>query len=184
MQELNYSDFVAALAKPGDDILSSLTGNKCHLLHMAIGIVGEVGELYEPFIFSVAELDLENIEEELGDIEFFLEGLRQGYGIDRKETICSLGYPSADSTYILNRLSISSAHLLDATKKYVIYNKPLDVTKIVEYLKAIETDLASFRSHLELSRVAIVEKNKAKLSKRYAAGSYSDKQAQERADKQ
>lgn len=186
MNYLNYGDFVAALAKPGEDILKSLSGNKCHLLHMVIGVVGEVGELYVPIEAHDRgkELDLDNIKEELGDIEFFLEGLRQGYGINHDETVPEIGYSLCSALRTLNKLSVSASELLDATKKYVIYNKPLDVSLIVSCLKDIEMDLSAFRAHFGLSREDVIQLNKEKLSKRYSEGSYSDKQAQERADKQ
>ena len=48
---------------------------------MAIGVFGEASELLDSVfahIDSNEELDVENITEELGDIEFFLEGFRQG----------------------------------------------------------------------------------------------------------
>ncbi len=42
-----YSEMVAALAKPGEKIASELTGEDAHLIHMAIGISGESGELLD-----------------------------------------------------------------------------------------------------------------------------------------
>lgn len=113
-----YSKMVKALAKPGSDIIISLTPEKIHNLHMAVGVSGEAGELLDAIkkesIYN-KELDRENVIEELGDLEFYMEGLRQGLGITREETL---------------------------------------------------------------------EHNKNKLSKRYKSLTYSDQQAQERADKQ
>lgn len=71
---------VNQLKKSGYDILMSLTPEKCDLLHMAFGIVGEVGELADAIkkaVFYEKKLDGENVVEELGDIEFYLEGIRQ-----------------------------------------------------------------------------------------------------------
>lgn len=87
---INYTAMVAALAKPGEAILPSLTPDRCHLLHMAIGVSGEAGELLDA-IKKVAihnkPIDRENVVEELGDLEFYMEGLRQGLGITREETL-------------------------------------------------------------------------------------------------
>jgi len=108
---------VAALTKPGADIVATLTAEDAHSLHMAVGISGEAGELLDAIKKAAIyrkPIDLENVIEELGDLEFYMEGLRQGLGITREETI---------------------------------------------------------------------DANIAKLSKRYSSGSYSDKHAQERADK-
>lgn len=122
MDKIDYKDMVRELAKPGDDIVASLSPAKAHLLHMAIGISGEAGEL------------------------------------------------------------------LDAIKKYVIYNKPLDIENVIEELGDLEFYLEGFRQGTSLNRDAIVEANIDKLARgpkaRYKGGKYSDKAAQDRADKQ
>lgn len=81
---------VKALAKPGKDIVESLTPEDAHNLHMAVGIVGEAGELIDAIKKAVIyrkPLDRENVVEELGDLEFYMEGLRQGLNITREETL-------------------------------------------------------------------------------------------------
>lgn len=115
--KINHPELVTALAKPGADIVATLTPEDAHALHMAVGISGESGELLDAIKKAAIyrkPIDRANVIEELGDLEFYMEGLRQGLGITREETI---------------------------------------------------------------------EANIAKLSKRYSSGSYSDKHAQERADK-
>lgn len=114
---VTYPELVAALAKPGADIVATLTAEDAHSLHMAVGIAGEAGELLDAVKKAAIyrkPIDRANVIEELGDLEFYMEGLRQGLGITREE---------------------------------------------------------------------VLEHNIAKLSKRYSSGSYSDKHAQERADK-
>jgi NTP pyrophosphatase (non-canonical NTP hydrolase) len=115
--DLEYSEFVFKLKKPGEEILTTLTPMKCDLMHMAMGISGEAGELLDAvkkYIIYQKPLDLENVKEEIGDLNFFLEGILQNLSISKKE---------------------------------------------------------------------VIDLNKAKLSKRYAKGTYTDVQAQERADK-
>lgn len=90
MNKITHSEMVTALAKPGEDILASLSPEDCHLWHMASCIPGEAGELFDAVKKSVIyrkEIDRENVVEELGDLEFYMEGLRQGLGITREETI-------------------------------------------------------------------------------------------------
>ena len=114
---ISHSELVAKLSKSGKDILASITPIDCHIMHMAMGISGEAGEVLDEVkkvIMYCKSPDVSKIIEELGDVEFYLEGLRQGLGI---------------------------------------------------------------------SRATILKANIAKLSKRYSSGSYSDKQAKERADK-
>lgn len=85
-----HQEMVRDLAKPGADIVASLSPNMAHALHMAVGISGESGELLDAVkkgAIYCKPLDRENIVEELGDLEFYMEGLRQGLGITRDETI-------------------------------------------------------------------------------------------------
>lgn len=116
MKDQDYERWVMSKAKPGQDIVDRMTPYKAHLLHMAIGVAGESGEL------------------------------------------------------------------LDAVKKYVIYNKPPDRENMIEELGDLEFYMAGLRAALVLSRDEVIAHNIAKLEKRYASG-YSDKAAQERADK-
>ena len=112
-----FKQLAADLSKPGDEIATLMTAQEAHLLHMAVGVSGEAGELLDAVKKSVVykkPLDRENVVEELGDLRFYMAGL-------------------------MNALSISEQEILYATNK--------------------------------------------KLAKRYASGSYSNEQAQERADK-
>lgn len=119
-EDLNvaHGQMVQALAKDGADIIRDLTPFHAHLWHMASCIQGEAGELFDaikkPVIYATGEFDMANVLEELGDIEFYLQGLRSALGITRDDTLRA---------------------------------------------------------------------NMQKLSKRYASGSYSNEQAQARADK-
>jgi NTP pyrophosphatase (non-canonical NTP hydrolase) len=92
MSEIKFEDMVRALAKPGVEIKEQLTANDAHNLHMAVGVAGEAGELLDAIKKAVIyrkPLDRENVVEELGDLEFYMEGLRQGTGITRDETIAA-----------------------------------------------------------------------------------------------
>lgn len=87
---IKHNEMVAALAKDGQLILDEMNAGQMHLTHMAIGIAGEAGELLDAVKKSSIyqkEIDRENVIEELGDLEFYMEGLRQGLNITREETI-------------------------------------------------------------------------------------------------
>jgi NTP pyrophosphatase (non-canonical NTP hydrolase) len=87
---MEHSELVRNIAKPGSTVKEELTPESAHLWHMATGISGEAGELLDA-IKKVAiyckPIDLKHVIEELGDLEFYMEGLRQGLGITREETI-------------------------------------------------------------------------------------------------
>lgn len=88
-----FSKKVAALAKPGIKIQAELTAADCHLTHMSIGICGEAGELLDVIkkrTIYRKPLDRVKVVEELGDLEFYMEGLRQWLGITRDETIIAI----------------------------------------------------------------------------------------------
>lgn len=114
---MTHQDLVQAIVKPGEAIIESLSPEKAHLLHMAIGIAGEAGEL------------------------------------------------------------------LDAVKKHVIYNKPLDRENAIEELGDLEFYMEGFRASAKITREQTLDANITKLSKRYPSLSYSDEAAQLRADK-
>jgi NTP pyrophosphatase (non-canonical NTP hydrolase) len=87
-----HAQMVAKLVKPGEAILKSLTPEKADLWHMATGVSGESGELLDAVKKVVAynrPLDRANVIEELGDLEFFMEGVRNNLRITREETLAA-----------------------------------------------------------------------------------------------
>lgn len=183
LTEYTYIGFVGSLAKPGQDILSSLTPEKCHLLHMAIGAEGEVNEL-------INNTGLDNIIEECGDLEFFLTGMyinttEFGVGWNSNRILSHHVLPLYNSQDVLEHaysMSDKTNEMLDLIMKHAIRNKPLDTVKISEILRRLQYDLATIYKYLNVTRAEVLEANKKKLDKRYKDG-YSDKAAQERADK-
>lgn len=171
------TELVRKLAKPGEDILLSLDAHKCHMLHMAVGLSGEAGELLD----AVTE---ENTLEELGDAFFYLEGLLQGVGSTVAEfTVARSVRANGASKDQFRHVAIHAAELLDDVKRYVIYDKPLDLeslqknaVKILEWLYAVSDDFG-------FSDEDVHADNLRKLGKRYASMTYSDSAAQARADK-
>lgn len=88
--EDRHREMVAALVKDGAVIKDELTPLQAHLWHMATGVAGEGGELLDAikkFVVYQKSLDLDNVIEELGDLEFYLEGIRDALGIQREVTL-------------------------------------------------------------------------------------------------
>lgn len=179
-----YIEFVKSRAKGGDAILLSLTPEKCHLLHMAIGISGEAAEFYQAWLCKPESeaKGVAHMREEAGDLLFYITGatfslsswtqdtwadvMRREYG-----KLLELDSPQA--------LVIEAGNFLDLVKKYTVYNKPFDEAAIVEALKNVISPLLTWSCG---QAPKLAEENMTKLLKRYANG-YSDKAAQERADK-
>jgi NTP pyrophosphatase (non-canonical NTP hydrolase) len=88
--QITHPELVKALAKSGQSIIMGLTPENAHRLHMALGICGEAGELLDAIkkaaIYQKG-IDIENVIEELGDLEFYMEGLRASLGVKREVTI-------------------------------------------------------------------------------------------------
>lgn len=76
---MQYSSFVAALVK---DMKSPVLDK----LHAAVGIAGEAGELVDAIKKHWAYekgLDVSNVVEELGDLEFYMTAMRMCIGVSR-----------------------------------------------------------------------------------------------------
>ncbi len=86
----DHSNLVAERVKNPEEIQESLSPLKVDLIHAVLGISGEAGELLDAIkkhsIYN-KDLDIENVIEELGDLEFYMEQLRQALQITREETL-------------------------------------------------------------------------------------------------
>lgn len=179
---------VAGLVKSGADIVAQMEPSTAHLLHMAVGIVGEVAELASP-IYQI-NIDVgkerENLIEEFGDLEFYVEGFRAE--IEAPITQVEISPEASDDTpeeakATFIRLVIEAGNLLDAVKKVAIYNKPMDRDLLEHRWSMVALELRRLEKHLRVPHRAALEANYAKLGKRYENHVYSDQQAQDRADK-
>lgn len=193
--DVEHSELVRRLAKPGSQIAKEMTADGAHLLHMIVGVCGEAGELLEAITATAVchlPLNRSNVVEELGDLEFYLEGLRQGCQITRGETrrrsigdkseiVETGGYSLAFHAAV--EICIESGKLLDAVKKSVVYQKSLDLGELVRSLSNFEFSMEEFRQSLAITRDETLACNIEKLKVRYASLSYSDHAAQTRADK-
>lgn len=102
-----HKNLVAALCKPGDQLAIELNNeSKAHVLHMAVGISSEAGELLDcvkKYTIYDQKIDEQNLVEELGDIELYLEGLRAHFGLSRdfivKRNIDKLNQRYGTGTY-------------------------------------------------------------------------------------
>ena len=121
-----YRQFVRKLCKPGRDIVSELTPSDAHLLHMAIGISGEAGEMLDAVKKSAIyrrPLDVSNVREEAGDVLFYLTGLLDALGIELSDVISenmeklSLRYQSLSYSNAQAIARLDKGHGAEVTSK-------------------------------------------------------------------
>lgn len=180
-----YIEFVKSRAKGGDAILVSLTPEKCHLLHMAIGISGEAAEFYDAYIGNGKTVDeiRKNMREEAGDLLFYITGatfaLPSWTMDDAMEAFSQVYSDKYNYLDCIQAVVVAAGDFLDLVKKYTVYNKPFDEQKIKESLIEVLYQLGTYYPD---DIKDLMNENMTKLLKRYANG-YTDKAAQERADK-
>lgn len=86
----SFEDMVNELRKSGTDVLNDLTPARVDLWHAATGVATEAGELLDCVkkivIYNKTGMR-DNLVEEMGDIEFYMQQIRRTFGIDRQETL-------------------------------------------------------------------------------------------------
>lgn len=132
--EKDFAAMVAQLSKPGDSIRNELTPKQAHLLHMAVGISGEAGELLDAVkkhAIYQKSLDVTNVVEELGDLEFFMEGLRAALGISRDEVLAKNIY-KLSVRYLSGRYSNEQAQQRADKHDEPARTAPFAATEIID----------------------------------------------------
>lgn len=189
MELIEYAKIVEGLAKDPKEIISTATDTNTHLLHMAVGIAGEVGEIQECVWFAVEQIDLDHLKEELGDAIFYCVGLINATDwdvnciVESSVGAKSLSLGKESLTYDLAALGIHSANLLDCVKKASIYNQDIDSARLEREIKSVLSLLIKIADVADATFDDLMESNINKLSKRYPDLAYSDSAAKERADK-
>lgn len=199
--EIMHTGMVADLTKDPEAIRDNLTCLQTDLLHMMAGVNDEAAELLEAIalaVFDGEELDVENVIEELGDLEFYLNRTRSSLAITRESLLTQIEPALAleASEHTLQRPNLVKAcfdlmagvgQYTSCVKKYCIYGKPFDRAMMMGAMSKIEIQLAYFRSVVGVKWEAVLQCNYHKLANketgRYKSGTYSDEAAIRREDK-
>ncbi|MAS67326.1 MAG: hypothetical protein CMK82_11100 [Pseudomonadales bacterium] len=186
---ITHPQLVAALVKPPQAIIDTLSVFTVDLWHGATGVSGEAGELLEALMFPPeGGIDRVNLREELGDLFFYVEQIVQRSGVhikwDAADEIARNATISPDQILPVGAaIAIHASQVLDTVKKAAIYNKELDLELLTNQISALAASMLTLCYMFGLQRQECLNSNILKLSKRYAALSYSDQAAQDRADK-
>lgn len=89
-----------------------------------------------------------------------------------------------DAVHMALGVAGESGELVDAIKKWAIYNKDLDVVNVKEEIGDLLFYLTGIMELLGIQLADVIDLNVSKLGKRYAENRYSDSRAIERKDKE
>ena len=185
--KISHPDMVRKLFK--DPTTIKLSPEQVNLLHAAVGLAGEAGEVLD--MVSGNPIDAlkdpaglrSKITNELGDMEFYIEAFCQGFGypsegFDTRHDMASTLVADYPAIFI----SIHASALLDAVKKQLFNNRNDLRDSIKSRLGMIRAHMADLRYKLELTYGETLDANITKLSARYEGLEYSDKAAAARKD--
>jgi hypothetical protein len=169
------------------DLFKVMEGPGAAMLHAAIGIAGETGELRQA-------LTRKNQLEESSDIEFYIEAMWQQMPLTRETA--SQEYPpyclclrTVDAGNALDHIHVEACEILDHAKKVWVYGSGDRSEHIMPHLLALSFYMGQYYELIGVTREDILRINQDKLlgnekiAGRYATGKYSDEQALARADK-
>lgn len=117
------------------------------------------------------------------DVEGAHEEMVHSLFKDPAEILKTLTPEKMDLLHAAIGICTEAGELLDAVKKHVIHNKPLDLGNVTEEGGDSEFYWEALRQTLKVSRIEMLKHNLDKLAERYSNYQYSDKAAVERADK-
>lgn len=154
------------------------------LMHAAIGLGGEASEL-------MCSMTMKNTKEEMGDLEFYVEALKQQFNADFTASFPAENdllryYSSITLGNVFTNLCIIAGEILDAAKKSWVYNKELDAKRMTQLVITFEVNLEALCRMMDVKREDIRLQNQIKLigpGGRFESGFYSDGAAIARADK-
>ena len=123
-----YSDFVNKLAKP-------MGGFKLDLVHGALGVCGEAGELADAIKKCWAygkELDKKNVIEELGDLRFYMQLIMNKLEISDSDILQA----NCDKLSIRYREGYTDQAAIDrADKKFLSEDQQIEKEKYMAMIK-------------------------------------------------
>lgn len=166
---MNYSEFVRSKFKPGEKIAAEMTPHKAASLSLAcLGLVIETDILDAVKKYTIYNKDVYGTSTHPLDTEAFKD--------------FTITPDQAELLHAAIGIAGEAGELLDTVRKHVFDGQPLDRDNVIEELGDIEFYMMAAMMNIGVLRPHLQELNMAKLSKRYESG-YSDKAAQERADK-
>lgn len=137
--------------------------NDVNLLHSAIGVSTEVGEIIEAMNGKERhEIDIVNLSEECADVMWYLAIPIRDYALD-------FGKYNSLATIELNvpQLIIDSANFLDMMKKSAFYGKPIKTEDVDNHVTNLYVHMISMAEYYGFDLEVAMSNNQDKLRKRF-----------------
>lgn len=167
---LPYSEFVQSRCKSGEDIKASLNDIDMNELlgsiHLAVIQADVIDQDKKVCIYRK-----KRTEPKLLDI-----------GLDISIDASAMTGEQCDMVHMAALLVGEAGEYADAVLKHVVFGEPQDTENMIEELGDILFGVQKECNRLGITMEEVIKRNQDKLEKRYPSG-YSDKAAQERADK-
>ena len=137
----------------------------------------------DEFDISIVPLAQHNAEQNLEDLLTDFNKMTLALAKGGEDILKNLTPEQANMWHMVTGIGGEAGEIVDCIKKHVIYQKPLDIENIKEELGDLLFYMSNLMQSVGLSFEEVLQHNIDKLSVRYSSGSYSNAQAQERADK-
>ena len=201
---VTHAQLVSGLMKGPNEILGETTPQTIALVHAALGMAGEVGEVQQSLkAYRITKMKFppggrgngpirearheirearHEIVKELGDYEFYLQNLYQVLGVER--VFPQEGTGAGSVVRAIAELSIDTAYVVDTIKKCFAYNRTLNYERISARLIAIEVWLYHLRAAYCGYEDEVRHANIAKLLKRFPDAVFTNERAIGQADEE
>lgn len=137
----------------------TLGSDKIDLAHMVLGICSE----YSEYLEACEKLDYINVGEELADSLWYISN----YCTFRGYNFSEIYENRAIEEGLEEKTTYNTSKLQDLVKKYVAYNKPININDEVTILKALCWSINDSIEFYELKIPTILENNINKLKVRF-----------------
>lgn len=155
-----------------ENTCASLETTKLDTIHMLFGISTEIGELTDVFKKHMAynrEIDWVNVEEEIGDLMFYIASFARIVGINlEKITKVSKKLAGFDTNELLFKMTFDVGDLMWIFENHVFHDKKIeDWIPVTENIGDLMACIIAFCGENELDFQQIILTNVKKLETRY-----------------
>lgn len=164
---MNYSEQALTVESPVDEAMKVRASESLRVLHGAMGLSTEVAE------FSDSD-SKENELEELGDLEWYLNLIKDSLGEEYKNAhVVGDFTDKCDVLSLIFKMVRTSGNILDTVKKHIFYGKELKTRELYSYVNQFEHYLIRLEYVLGFSRENVQRVNLDKLLKKRYKDGYS-----------